>query len=130
MNDIQEEKTGIIDSAKPVRCLMGVSVSCKFGRIQIYDSTLSAIGNPEYFKFLFDDGRSKIAIKACEMNEEGAFKSHKTKKGIESYIHCTYFVSFLYDRYHWKKNSAYLLAGRFYAAQNVVEFDINEAVTL
>ena len=105
-----------------------MSISLQYGRIQVYDSTLAAIGKPEYFKFLFDERRNKIALMACSMDDEGSFKSHKTKRGSESYIHCTYFVSYLYDRYGWDNSASYILSGKI--KNKFVEFMISDAVML
>ena len=123
------EETGEINNIiSNGRILLGMSVSLQYGRILVYDSTLSAIGNPEYFKFLFDEKKERIAITSCNMNDEGAFKSHKTSKGSESYIHCTYFVTFLYDRYGWNKSASYLLSGK--NRGQLVEFLIQNALML
>ncbi len=110
------------------KILLGMSISLQYGRIQVYDSTLSAIGRPEYFKFLFDEKKDRIALMACNMNDEGSFKSRKTKRGSESYIHCTYFVSYLYDRYGWENSASYILSGR--VNEQIIEFMIRDAVML
>ena len=110
--------------------ILGISMSGKTGIMRIYDKTLEAIGNPEFFYFLMNEELKKIAIRPCEMGEEGSFRNVEPEPGRCHIISCTDFVRYLFRRYSWNRSHSILLSGEYNETDNMVEFDLESAAEL
>jgi hypothetical protein len=86
------------DSTSP-----GISFNAESGRINIFKTTLVAMGYPEYFRFRFSPEDMFFGIEPCGIDDEGAkrlpdeiTREHYDIKSIK-------LVRFIYKKCSWEK---------------------------
>ncbi len=60
---------------------LGLSFNIRRGRMLIYHSTIRAMGEPEYIRFLFNNRDKKIAVQRCEAIDRDSFRVPKVVPG-------------------------------------------------
>ena len=53
---------------------LGLTLDIKKRRIRIHTSTIHAIGDPEYFRFLVNPEKKNMIIESCDERTRGAFR--------------------------------------------------------
>lgn len=108
---------------------LGLSFSIRRGRVLVHHSTIRSIGKPEYIRFLFNSKTKHIAVQSCEPIDQHSFRvpafipGEKTSFEISSIP----FLSVIYKRCHWDENKSYLVYGREYKKNRLVDFDLETA---
>ena len=106
----------------------GISFSAESGRINIFKSTLVAMGYPEYFRFRFSPEDMFFGIEPCGIDDEGAkrlpdeiTREHYDIKSIK-------LVRFIYKKCGWQKKLTYRIPGEKYAPDSgLVGVDLRKA---
>ena len=108
---------------------LGLSFNIRRGRVLVYHSTIRSIGEPEFIRFLFNSKIRHIAVQSCEPIDRHSFRvpvfvpGEKTSFEISSIP----FLSVIYKRCHWDENKSYLVYGREYRKNRLVDFDLDTA---
>lgn len=113
----------IWDNASP-----GISFNAESGRINIFKTTLVAMGYPEYFRFRFSPEDMFFGIEPCGIDDEGAkrlpdeiTREHYDIKSIK-------LVRFIYKKCDWQNKLTYRIPGEKYAPDSgLVVFDLRKA---
>ena len=108
---------------------LGMSFSIRRGRVLVYHSTIRSIGEPEYIRFLFNSKIRHIAVQSCEPIDRHSFRVPVFVPGenISFEISSIPFLSVIYKRCHWDENKSYLVYGREYKKNRLVDFDLETA---
>ena len=110
--------------------MLAISFSLNKGTIRLFRSTVKAIGEPEFYRFLLNTGRKKIALQACGMRDDGA-KKVPIVKYEDCYEHTSIdLVRFVYKACGWDPYQSYRAYGVLIEKENLVEFDLANAVGL
>ena len=110
----------------------GISFNIKRGRLLIYHSTIRALGEPEYIRFLFNSRDRRIAVQCCEAIDRDSFHVPKAVPG-EKYqfdISSSPFLSIIYKACGWSLNESYLVYGDLYEKNRLVDFDLKTSVQI
>lgn len=102
-----------------------ITFRMKAGRITIFRSILSAIGYPEFYRFLYNPERRQIAIEPCEMDAPGSYAGVKKDDTYE--ISSIDLLRILYRDNGWKNELSYRVPGTAYPEERIVEFDLAAA---
>ena len=105
-----------------------ITFRMKAGRITIFRSTLSAIGYPEFYRFLYNRERRQIAIEPCEMDAPGSYAGVKKDDTYE--ISSIDLLRMLYRDNGWKNELSYRVPGLAYSDERIVEFDLTKAMEI
>ena len=111
---------------------LGLSFNIRRGRMLIYHSTLRALGEPEYIRFLFNNRDKRIAVQSCEAIDRDSFRVPKFIPGekFQFDISSSPFLSVIYKACHWNYNESYLVYGERYMTNHLVDFDLKTAVQI
>lgn len=111
---------------------LGLSFNIRRGRMLIYHSTIRAIGEPEYIRFLFNNKDKKIAVQSCEAIDRDSFRVPKVIPGerFQFDISSSPFLSVVYKACHWSLDESYLVYGVNHPEHNLVEFELKEAIQI
>ena len=106
---------------------LGLSFSHKSARVLIHRSTLEALGNPAYIRFLCSIRTNRVSVQVCAKEESGAIKVplRKTRKPIT--ICSLVMQRTLWDACDWNRGSNYRVWGVLYPKHELVEFDLTKA---
>jgi len=106
----------------------GISFNAESGRINIFKTTLVAMGYPEYFRFLFSPEDLVFGVEPCGIDDEGA-KRLPDEITREHYdIKSISLVRFVYRTCGWQKKLTYRIPGVKYALNSrLVVFDLRKA---
>lgn len=55
----------------------GISLCQKWGKIRIFHSTIVALGEPRYIRFLFNPDKKGLVVQACARKEAECFRVPK-----------------------------------------------------
>lgn len=110
--------------------ILGLTLSCKSGQMRLYEKTLETIGNPEFFKFLIDENKSRLALCPCKMEDAGSFKNRPVKSGRTHIISATSLIRHLYRANGWQPGWSYQLSGILNESAAIVEFDMKSALRI
>ena len=106
---------------------IGLSFNVRDGRITIYRSTLELLGYPEFYRFLYDPEKEKIAIEACDIDGKGAHRTPKLKKHISCDVKSIAMVRLLYRNCSWNPKVSYRVLGKKIDEKTLVDFDLSKA---
>jgi hypothetical protein len=111
---------------------LGLSFNIRRGRMLIYHSTIRAMGEPEYIRFLFNNRDKKIAVQRCEAIDRDSFRVPKVVPGdrFQFDITSSPFLSVVYKACHWSLDESYLVYGVNHPEHNLVEFELKEAIQI
>lgn len=123
MNEIKLEN---LDTYK-----VGISFSWLNMRVLIHRTVLTAIGRPQYLRFLLNVKEKKLAIQASNLNEAGAIPVpwhilHKESCVFNS-VNLAYLIWSLCG---WEKKKSYRVYGYARRSYKLVEFDLGNAECL
>ena len=108
---------------------LGISFSVRRGRLLIYHSVIRRLGEPERIRFLLNSRDNHIAVQACEPIDKHSFRVPKAVEG-ERYqfdISSSPLLSVLYKQCGWDADKTYLVYGRDYQKNHLVDFDLGTA---
>ena len=54
--------------------ILGISLCQKWGKIRIFHSTIVALGEPRYIRFLFNPDKKGLVVQACARKEAECFR--------------------------------------------------------
>ena len=113
---------------KPVNRL-GMSFSITRGRLLIYHATIIELGNPDYIRFLYNDGMRRVAVQCCEKIDKEGFRVPKVVSGerFQFEISGSPFLSVIYKKCQWNIEQAYNVFGVSYPEHRLVEFRLDNA---
>ncbi|MCD7804453.1 MAG: hypothetical protein LUH03_04765 [Oscillospiraceae bacterium] len=112
-------------------CIPGISLSKKYGKIVVFRSTMQALSEPRYIKFLINMEKGCLAIQACEKKILDSFRVPIfDSKETEFRIYSDRLLGMLWKRYGWDSGYTYHMDGALYPEHGIVEFNLNEAVQL
>ena len=111
---------------------LGLSFNIRRGRMLIYHSTIRALGDPEYIRFLFNNRDKKIAVQSCEAIDRDSFRVPKPMPGdkFQFDISSSPFLSVVYKTCHWSHEESFLTYGESFPTNHLVEFDLKTAVQI
>lgn len=111
---------------------LGLSFNIRRGRMLIYHSTIRAIGEPEYIRFLFNNKDKKIAVQSCEAIDRDSFRVPKVIPGerFQFDISSSPFLSVVYKACHWSLDESYLVYGVSHPEHRLVEFELKSAIQI
>ena len=105
-----------------------ISFNLKSGRITIFKTTLTALGYPEYYSFMFSPEDKTFGIEPCQMNDGGAHRYLQQKTGRQYSISVKALVRFVYETCGWSEGTSYRVPGL--SGDNAVYFDLKKAVEI
>lgn len=107
---------------------LGISFEKNWGRIRLFKSTLAAMDNPEYVRFLFTPEDHMFAVEPCSADDEGAYRIVHYSRIESVEIKCKPLVRFVYENCGWNKKLSYRIAGERYSPDSrLVFFDLLRA---
>ena len=108
---------------------LGMSFSIMRGRLLIYHATIRALGDPDYIRFLYNDGKKRVAIQCCEQIDRDGFRVPKVTEGerFSFVINSSPFLSVIYKKCGWDIEQTYNVLGTSYPEYRLVEFRLDDA---
>ena len=108
----------------------GVSFSFKHGKITVFSRTLSLLGMPEFYRFLFNPEAGRFAVQACGIDAEGA--KQRPVFGLDRLIEIrdTELVRLMYSTCGWSTTYSYRVGGELFSKEQLVEFDLQKAIPI
>ena len=100
------------------------------GRIMISRSTLEVLDYPEYFRFMLNENKKRLAIQPCLMSDPGAEKLPEIENGDCCYVHSSDLVRYIYKICRWNPIYSNRVNGIYYLKIKTVEYDLNDACEL
>lgn len=106
-----------------------MSFSLPRGRLLVYHATIRELGNPQYVRFLYNDGRRRIAVQCCEKIDKEGFRVPDTEAGdrFQFEISSSPLLSVIYKKCEWDIDQAYNVTGVSYPEHRLVEFRLDDA---
>jgi len=116
------------DDGKPGNRL-GMSFSITRGRLLVYHATIMELGNPEYIRFLYNDGRKRFAVQCCEKIDKEGFRVPRIRSGehFQFELRSGPLLSVIYKKCEWNIDKAYNVLGTAYPEHRLVEFKLDDA---
>lgn len=108
----------------------GVSFSLEAGRIRMFRTTMEQLGNPAYFRFLYNPEQKTIAVQKCSIDTKGAHEVPEIKDGDSYEINSMPLVRMLYSHCAWKKKISYRVLGEYFDKQKMIVFDLSCALEI
>lgn len=106
----------------------GISFEKSWGRIRLFKSTLTAMSDPEYVRFLFTPEDRMFAVEPCSADDEGAYRLVHYGRDEYVEIRCKALVRFVYRSCGWNEKVSYRIAGEIYSPDSqLVFFDLLRA---
>ena len=106
----------------------GISLCQKWGKIRIFHSTIVALGEPKYIRFLFNPEKRGLVGQACARKEAECFRVPKyNPKDWDFKICSIQMLRIIWRVCEWNENDTYRIAGTHYPEYNLVEFNLNQA---
>lgn len=106
---------------------LGISFSATYGRINIFRTTLKAIGLPPYYRFLLDPENGKLAVEKCSFNSSGAHQLSDDTSRDHYELKSMDMVRFIYQNCGWDMKSTYRIRGIAVPDRDMVVFDLTTA---
>ena len=118
-----------MSSEKTTDSRLGLSFSIRRGRLLIYHSVIRALGEPEQIRFLLNSRERHIAVQSCEPIDQHSFRVPKVQDGerFQFDISSSPLLSVLYKQCGWDADKTYLVYGREFQKNHLVDFDLNTA---
>ncbi|MCD8109531.1 MAG: hypothetical protein LUE14_05465 [Clostridiales bacterium] len=109
----------------------GISFSKKRGEIIIFRSTIQALSEPEYIRFLMNMEKGCLAVQACKKKSVDCFKvpAYDPKDWVFR-IYSDAMQRMLWTRCGWEGNLTYRANGVLHPEYCLVEFDLNAAESI
>lgn len=106
----------------------GISLCPKWGKIRIFHSTIVALGEPRYIRFLFNLEKKRLAVQACVRKEAECFRVPKyNPENWEFKISSVPMLKMIWKTCDWDMEKTYRLVGIIHPEHNLVEFDMKQA---
>lgn len=111
---------------------LGLSFSITRGRVLIYHATIRELGEPDYIRFLYDDGRKRVAVQCCEKIDREGFRVPKVQPGdrFQFEINSSPWLSVIYKKCEWDIEQTYTVNGTSYPEHRLVEFKLDDAIPI
>lgn len=109
---------------------LGMTFNLMWGRIRIFRTTMEMLGNPEYYRFLFNAERKMVAIQSCKMDDAGSHLLPKLKDGESYKINSKDFVRLVFHSQHWNPHHSYRVVGSYYPDAGLVNFLLEDAICI
>ena len=109
---------------------LGLTIDPVKGRIMISRSTLEVLDYPEYFRFMLNENKKRLAIQPCLMSDPGAEKLPEIENGDCCYVHSSDLVRYVYKICKWNPIYSNRVNGIHYSKIKTVEYDLNDACEL
>ncbi len=106
----------------------GISFSKKQGMIMIFRSTIQALSEPDYIRFLMNMEKGCLAVHACDKKTLDCFRGPAyDPKDWTFRIYSDMMQRMLWTRCGWEDDYTYRVSGVQHPEHNLVEFDLNTA---
>lgn len=111
---------------------LGISFSIRRGRLLIYHSVIRALGEPEHIRFLLNSRDKHIAVQACEPIDQHSFRVPKSQEGelFQFEISSSPLLSVLYKQCEWDVDKTFLVYGKEYQKNRLIDFDLSSAAVI
>ena len=108
---------------------LGMSFSITRGRLLVYHATIRELGEPGYIRFLYNDGKRRVAVQCCEKIDEEGFRVPKAYQGerFQFEINSSPWLSVIYKKCGWDIEQSYSVTGVSYPEHRLVEFRLDNA---
>lgn len=113
-----------------MRGKLGVTFDPFQDRIRIHGSTAEALGQSEYFRFLFNPQKGMFAVQACGAKDQGAERLCQASEGERRYVNSAWLVRYIYDACGWRKSRSRRAYGILRGEHGLVEFNLKEAAEI
>ena len=107
-----------------------ITFSFTDGRITVFKSALEDLHWPAFYRFLYNSSEKQFAIQACKEEAPGSHRSPRLKLGDSCEIKSKALVRLLYRDGRWEIARSYRVPGRMVTEQNLIEFDLRQAIQL
>lgn len=107
---------------------LGINFGIYAGRITLFKGTITALGHPEFYRFLFDPDSRKFAIQCCSIDANGA---NQLPRQLNRDRYSTYsldLVRYIYKICGWEIDSSYRIIGTALPESRMIIFDLNKAL--
>ena len=109
----------------------GISLCQKWGKIRIFHSTIVALGEPKYIRFLFNPEKRGLVVQACARKEAECFRVPKyNPENWEFKISSVPMLRMIWKTCEWDTEKTYRFTGICHSEYNLVEFDMKQATVL
>ncbi len=107
---------------------LGMSFSLIRGRLLVSHATIIELGNPEYVRFLYNDGKKRIAVQCCEKIDKEGFRVPVVDVGerFQFEISSIPLLSVIYKKCGWDVTQTYNVTGVSYPEHRLVEYKLEE----
>ncbi|MCD8100395.1 MAG: hypothetical protein LUE06_07435 [Oscillospiraceae bacterium] len=106
----------------------GISFSKKQGMIMIFRSTIQALSEPDYIRFLMNMEKGCLAVQACDKKTLDCFRVPAyDSKDWTFRIYSDMMQRMLWTRCGWEDEYTYRVSGVLHPEYSLVEFDLNAA---
>lgn len=111
---------------------VAITFSYRRGRVRIYKSVITLLGNPPYIRFLINRETKSVCVQGWSENERDVIEvpdelyKVRTSFGINSKA----LVRSITDIMGWSKTRSYRVKGSYIEEGDLVEFPLSEAVEL
>lgn len=113
--------------------LPAITLDRRNGQITLHQTTLNAIGRPEYFRMLVDDDKSVLLLESCSDTDQGGIRIYYTNannpdsdKRYER-VYSRYMLRLLYTECGWLDDHSYIIYGAKVQDKPMVCFLIERA---
>ncbi len=106
----------------------GITFEGNCGRIRLFKSTLTAMGEPEYVHFLFAPEDFMYAVEPCNADDMGAYRIIYNDRENNIVISCKALVLLVFKHCGWNEELSYRIAGEVYSPESqLIYFDLLRA---
>lgn len=113
--------------------LPAITLDRRNGQVTLHQTTLNAIGRPEYFRMLLDDDNSVLLLESCSHTDQGGIKiyysnanNNDSDKRYER-VYSRYMLRLLYTECGWLDDYSYRIYGTKVQGKPMVCFLIDRA---
>lgn len=108
---------------------LGMSFSLTRGRLLVYHAAIVELGNPEYVRFLYNDGKKRIAVQCCEKIDKEGFRVPDLDVGerFQFEISSSPLLSVIYKKCGWEMDQTYNVTGVSYPEHRLIEYRLDDA---
>ncbi|MDD7517075.1 hypothetical protein [Ruminococcus flavefaciens] len=107
---------------------LGISFAASSGRINIFKTTLKALGYPPYFRFLLDTDHKQLGIECCGYESDGSHTLPDDHTQEYYTVNSKDMVRFIYQTCGWDKRFTYRIKGIAIPDRRMVVFDLTTAL--
>lgn len=106
---------------------LGISFSAAYGRINVFRTTLKALGLPPYYRFLLDSTSKTLAVEKCSYKSSGSHHLPEDTSRDRYELKSMDMVRFIYQTCGWDVKSTYRIRGIAVPERSMVVFDLTTA---